>query len=431
MRKLISFLLIAFGLFFQSCAKTIGYGVVLWNMPEHRIQDGDIVPVYVKSNISQVYIIGAHDKKIEAPLWQITEPVSRKKAYAQAAKYAPFRHTYAKVSLDGLPMRAEPLNTAKQVYRLRKNEMVRVLFKGEGQAVMSGKTALEGDWLRVLSSDGTQGWCFSYHLKQFKMQDDGTIPETGRQEAHEDFQDLKEALSAIWYPEAYRQMIDSNRIDPKKFAESYHLSYDDEKKRISLKMPEIKGEWDYEGAQKIKDGEYQLTGTPLTIMIRSDTVITARLRSEDGKPALFTLVSIEENIGDVIEKELERRRLQFEKIYTAGPVFKSSNYGTLAFKQDRTFTWNGYRLLVPSLIAPTAKKSGTVSIKYFTGTALSKNYDGVLTFTFDGMTKEVNFLYRLEETGLRLENASADAFTDGVINKRSFSPLVLFFNAER
>ncbi|MGP1459393.1 MAG: SH3 domain-containing protein [Treponema sp.] len=431
MRKFIPFLLTAAGLFFQSCAKTIGYGVVLWNMPEHRIQDGDVVPVYIKSNISQVYVIGAGDKKIEAPLWQITEPVSKQKARAEAAKYAAFRHTYAKATLDGLPMRAEPLNTAKQVYRLRKNETVRVLFKGEGQAVMSGKTALEGDWLRILTSDGTQGWCFSYNLKQFKTQEDGALPEADEQEEKEDFTDLEAALSKVWRPEIYRQMIGAKRIDPQMLSESYGLSYDDETRHILFKMPDAQGEWDYTGAEKLANGEYRLNDTPLTLTLRSEDSLTARYTGDDGKPANFTLVLIEENIGDLIEQEFERRRLLFEKIYAAGPVFKSSSYGTLAFKQDRAFTWNGYRLLVLSVIAQSAKKSGVVSIKYFTGSALSKNYDGVLTFAFDGMAKEVNFLYRLEANGLRLEDAAPSAIKDGVINERRLSPLVLFFSANR
>ena len=37
-----------------------------------------------------------------------------------AEGYADNAATYASVKLDGLPCRAEPVNTAKQVYRLRK-----------------------------------------------------------------------------------------------------------------------------------------------------------------------------------------------------------------------------------------------------------------------------------------------------------------------
>ena len=70
-------------------------------------------------------------------------------------KYIDYQRKYAKVKLDGLPIRYEPVNTARQVYRLREGEVLKVLYKGQGSAVMSGKTALEGDWLRVLTNDGT------------------------------------------------------------------------------------------------------------------------------------------------------------------------------------------------------------------------------------------------------------------------------------
>ena len=76
--------------------------------------------------------------------------------------YADNAATYASVKLDGLPCRAEPVNTAKQVYRLRKGEVIKILYKGEGQKPMAGKTALEGDWYRILTDDGTMD--LSEHL---------------------------------------------------------------------------------------------------------------------------------------------------------------------------------------------------------------------------------------------------------------------------
>ena len=149
---------------FVACNDIMGYSVLLWNEPEYKLQDGDIVPVYIRSNISSVYVVGVTDeegeKKIELPLWQLTEPVSKRKVEQSKAKYAEYAHNYAFVKLDGLPCRAEPVNTAKQVYRLRKGEIIKILYKGQGQAVMSGRKALEGDWFRILTSDGTQGWCF-------------------------------------------------------------------------------------------------------------------------------------------------------------------------------------------------------------------------------------------------------------------------------
>lgn len=432
MRKSFFFLFItALCLFFASCTKIMGYGVVLWNLPEYNIQDGDIVPVYIKSNISHVYVIGAGDTKIEVPLWQITEPISKRKAEREAEKYADFRHTYAKVALDGLPVRAEPINTAKQVYRLRKNETVRILYKGNGQTVMSGKTALEGDWLRVLTFDGNQGWCFSYNLRQFKTGSDGLALDKDVREPEDTSADLSDLLSKKWYPESYRQMIDSDRIDPAKLIPSYNLSFDEETQKLSFTMPGLKGEWNYTGAENAGSGEYKLNSIPIVIAVRGDDYIIVKYTGSSGKPENFGLVSIQEDIGELVTNEIARRSRIFEQIYMAGPIFKSASYGTLTFNQDQSFTWDNYKLLVPSVIAQSAKNKGSVSIKYFAGKALSAAYDGVLTFTFDGMSKEVNFLYRLDSGGLRMEDAAGVNVTNGIINERALSPLVLFFNADR
>ena len=85
MKSIKSFLLIvslAFVMALTSCAHPLGYSAVLWNIPEYNIQDGTIVKVYFKSNISQVYIVGIPGQKerFEVPLWQVTTPSSKKKA---------------------------------------------------------------------------------------------------------------------------------------------------------------------------------------------------------------------------------------------------------------------------------------------------------------------------------------------------------------
>ena len=169
MRKIIFSVLLAFSLvLISSCSKIMGYSVLLWNIPEKGLQDGDVVPVYIRSNISHVYVIGTSEGKFEVPLWQLTEPVSKSKVNKLKNRYADYSHKYATVALDGLPMRAEAVNTAKQVYRLRKNETVKLLYKVKGQAPMTGGKPLEGEWLKILTSDGTSGCCFSYNLRPFE-----------------------------------------------------------------------------------------------------------------------------------------------------------------------------------------------------------------------------------------------------------------------
>jgi len=147
MKRALSVCLLIFALFCTSaCSGKMGYGVVLWSIPEHGLFDGTVVPVYVRSNIGKVYIIGipGSKQKIEVPLWRITDPESKGKALKTAQRLAEYRRQYAVAALDGLPIRTEPVNTAKQVYRLRLNEVIKVLYKGEGQAVMAGKTPAPG-----------------------------------------------------------------------------------------------------------------------------------------------------------------------------------------------------------------------------------------------------------------------------------------------
>ena len=162
--------LFAFSLFmltFSSCSGVIGYGVLLWNVGEKEIPDGTVVPVYLKSNISKVYVIGLPEtkEKIEVPLWKLSAPESKSKALKRAQKYSEYKGKYAFCILDGLPIRAEKMNTSKQVYRLRKNEVVRTLYKEKGVSPTNGGVPLSGEWLHVLTDNGTEGWCFSYNLR--------------------------------------------------------------------------------------------------------------------------------------------------------------------------------------------------------------------------------------------------------------------------
>ena len=58
---------------------------------------------------------------------------------------------------------------------------------------------------------------------------------------------------------------------------------------------------------------------------------------------------------------------------------------------------------------------------------LSRRYDGVLTFKFDGITDEINFFYKLSNDGLNLENLDAFSIKDNVAVARASSPMILFF----
>lgn len=418
---------------FISCGNRVkGYGVLLWNLPEYQMQDGDLVPVYIRSNISQVYVIGTSQGKIEIPLWQITDPEMKFKAKKTAKKFEEYKHTYASVALDGLPMRAEPVNTAKQVYRLKKAETIKILYKGKGQAVYAGKKPLEGEWLRVLTSDGTVGWCFSYNLRPFETDVNGNRinGEVVAEENHIDAE-LTEMLKKTWYPDSYKNMIDSGRIDPARINLNYNLHLNEETNRLSFVMPEVKKEWDYTGASEdttiVNARSYKLNDIPIIVTIKNPVYIVVRYTGESGKPEDFNLVTIDADINQLVQDEMQRRESEYEQIYMFGPNFRSSSYGQLTLEENHSFNWHNKTLLVPGVISSSAKNTGTVQIKYFLIRSLAQAYDGVLTFKFDGMNKEVNFFYKMEENGLRLEDATGAVLDKNVFKDRGISPLIIFF----
>lgn len=419
---------------FISCGNRVkGYSVLLWNLPEYKLQDGDLVPVYIRSNISQVYVMGTSQGKIEVPLWQLTEPQNKFKAKKTAQKYAEYRHKYASVAMDGLPMRAEPVNTAKQVYRLRKSENVKILYKGKGQAVYAGKNPLEGDWLRILTSDGTEGWCFSYNLRPYETNVNGErINGEVVQEVNQADAALSEILTQIWYPDSYKAMIDSGRVDPSRINTAYNFHLDEETQKLTFNMPEVHCEWDYTGAEEDKTiataTAYKLNDIPIVVTIRSSRYIVVRYTGESGKPEDFNLVTIEADINELVAQERERRETEYEQLYMFGPNFKSASYGSLKLNEDHTFTWMNKNLLVPGILSSTAQNKGTVQIKYFLIRSLSQAYDGVLTFSFDGMNKEVNFFYKMEENGLRFEDATGAVKENNTFKERGNSPLIVFFS---
>ena len=434
MKRICFFLIILSSFFLISCKdKVIGYSVVLWNIPEQNIKSGDVLPVYIKSNISHVYIAGKNldlkqdEQKIEIPLWQLTEPVKKSKLSSIVKKYQEDARTYASVKTDGLPCRAEPVNTAKQVYRLRKGEIIKILYKGNGQSPMTGGKPLPGDWYKILTDNGTTGWCFSYNLDLFETDDNGN--RIGGNDFVDELQEdeiYKLIVSNVWYPEEFRSLIDSENIDLSKIHPSYRFTIDEENKKVSLNTQKIHESWIYEGYSKIDDREYELKNISIKIIYRKADYIVVRYTDETGKPQDLNFVTIKEDLNEIISKEKQRRSEELMNLWYKGP-YSSQSYGKLSFTEDNLFKWTGFKLLVPSVIPAGSKNNGSAQIKYSLSKTLKKDYDGIVTFTFEGSSQEINFLYKMDDGGLKLEDTIGASFKGNQITSRGVSPVIIFF----
>lgn len=412
---------------YSSCSRLMGHSVVLWTIENENIPDGTIVPVYIKSNISHVYVIGIPDtdKKLEVPLWQISEPSSKKQVKQLAEKFSEYQRKYAKVKFDGLPIRFEPVNTARQVYRLREGEIIRILYKGKGVEVKAGNSALQGEWLRVMTNDGTEGWCFSYNLAVYDERDG--IKDSQEVNDLESDETLQNVINQIWYPENYSTMVNSGRVDLLAMNPDYQFSVNLEESTILLNVSGLQVKYPYTGYTKTGSNVYKFNDTNITMTIRRSNYIVIQYVDNIGKPYAFDFCTLSTDINEIIQTENNRRLELFESIKSHGPVFSSSNYGKLTFSDDYSFTWTGYQLLSPALITADSLTQGKVSFNYFLNKTLASEFDGMMTFTFNNNNRKVNFFYKLEENGLRLEDAQKAQFKGSLVQGKSINPVILFF----
>ena len=137
-------------------------------------------------------------------------------------------------------------------------------------------------------------------------------------------------------------------------------------------------------------------------------------------------VTLSESVADIVNAEKTRRTQAYMQIWSHGPIFSSSSYGKIEFNEDGSFKWTGFKLLVPSVIDAGTKSTGAASVKYSLSKDLTASYDGVLTMKFDGMNNEVNFLYKLENGALRLEDTTGANFSGSQIKSRGVSPVIIY-----
>ncbi|MDR2898331.1 MAG: SH3 domain-containing protein [Spirochaetaceae bacterium] len=413
-----------------SCSNLLGYGVLQWSIPEKQLYAGDMVPVYIRSNISQVYVIGMNgtDEKLEVPLWQIRLFSSKREAAQFSESMAEFFHTYARVALDGLPVRFDPDNTSRQIYRLRENEVIKVLGKGKGSPVMMGNAPVEGDWLNVLTSDGTRGWCFSYNLRLYNELETDVEDTSAEYETDEL---LESVLVKTWYPESYKTMIDSQQIDPASINPAWGFNPGQDTGIVQVLSSGMEYSSSYSGIKKTASRQYAFEGSTLTMQIRRSDYLVLQYADSRGMPKTGNFVALSISPTKLVEDELERRRLVYEQLRTLGPVFSSTSYGQLRLLEDGRFLWSGYGRLSPSVIPAAADGKGRAEIRFFIDKSLASEYDGVISFLFDNTSRYVNFLYRLDGNGFRMEEVPDSSIrNDLVVTRRSATPLILYFAAQ-
>ncbi|MDR2767879.1 MAG: SH3 domain-containing protein [Treponema sp.] len=417
------------------CSKTIGWGVTLWYTG--AVPSGTVVPVYVRSNIEQAWIVsvpeeyrdpdGAEDSMMEVPLPHLELLRSKGAAERRLAQFGGYAKTYAETLQDGLPIRESPENNARRTYRLKLGEIIKILQKAEGvAAVGTSGSALEGEWFKVMTESGSSGFCFSYRLRLFEHET-GSLGGAEREIAGAGGdRDLEILLTRVWYPEAYKAMVDSGRLDLDYLSKLYSFTPGVETSQARLVLEN--GEQSFPYTKIVKDGDrrWKFEGSMLELTLNSASSLSVSWEA-DGKRQTQTFVTLPVSVENIVNQEREKRQNRYQAIYVLGPDFQSANFGTLALNSNGRFKWEGMEEQDRTYLG-----SGVFDMGYYLGGEMADRYTGALAMRFDAVSgggRLMVFAYILDNQGLRLEHIPGDYVSRRTVSRRAPDPLVISFSS--
>jgi hypothetical protein len=421
-----------FALFLSSCSR-LGYGVLLWSIDDPPIDSGTVLPVYIRSNIERIWVVGVpettglgRDYKLEIPLTQLEFVGSRRNAIQWAQDFAPFAMSYAENLQDGLPIRDGPDNNSRRVYRLRLGEVIKILGRVKGNPPIGASgDPLPGDWYRVMTSDGVIGFCFSYRLRIFN-QTQRSI-QSSPSSYHDE--DLDILLSRKWSAESYLHMITSRRINIQEMEKNYRFDPGNETGIARVILPDIERQFIYDRISSNGERSWQFDGTDLNMTLRGNNTLAVEFADRSGINREFIFAALTTDVDDIIIQEKARRENQYMTIYNQGPLFTSNHYGSITFLRTGGFTWSGYDLLTPQFIPAATRGAGSINMDLYIAPSLENRYNGAFTMQFTDVRSNntLHFLYGLDNQGLRLEVVPDYGIEDITVMRRGSSPLVLYF----
>jgi hypothetical protein len=433
-------LFIAFAVFLcASCSKTIGWGVLLWYTDDPPMPSGTVLRVMVRSNIENMWIAqvpeayrGREKEIVQIPLEHLELVGNKAAAEKRAAALGTYKRTFAETMQDGLPVRDQPGNTGRRVYRLRMGEVVKILERVEGPPAVSTTGApLPGEWFHVLTENGSDGYCFSYRLKLFEHES-GPMVQTKRDIDVSADTDLDIILSRAWHPERYAAMIESGKLNLE--ALSRHWRFDSGTESGTARVFYAGADLSFPYTRIRKEGAHTwiFDGSPLKVTLQSETSLVVQYEDTNGQAQSVLFVTLPENLETVIRRENERRGALFQAIYVNGPSFHSVNYGTITFSSDQRFTWEGIWNIPPGMLSQTALPSGRVNMNRYLEQPLDASYTGALVLVFDtvsGPNDALTFLYSLENQGIRMEYVPPEHMHENTVFRAGAASPVIYFSA--
>jgi len=405
-----------------SCSRKLGYGVVLWS-DQDGLKTGELTEILEESRIRKSYIlqIKGTKERFEIPLWRVRFFEKNSDAEEYAAAYDEFKQVYAYANRQGLPMREKPDASSERVYKLRENQEIKVL--GRGEMVQVGR--FEGHWYTILTDDGVEGYVFDELLTVYSLNDQQEM--VVQNEREQDDPLLDAFFSTDWRPDTYQDMISRKQIDLALFRPEYGLFADLETMTIHLKLADKDLTVPFEKVTRIGANRYDFTGTSFRITVNSEYFISAQYKY-DGMEVSQAFIRLSDNVENIIAREKDRRSALLQEFIDRGPEMSSRAYGTILFENGGRFTWiDKSSLISQQVLSVSAGNSGYVSFRNFPAEQIRSRYDGVITFNFES-GETADFLYTMRDAGASLLYVNDRYIVDRVVSSdQFFSPIQMFF----
>lgn len=400
---------------------------MLWSADEDAVPTGSLVDVYQESRINDTYEIAVEgsSETMEMAQWRIAFSRDQAAVASLVAANEPVDQLFARSQRTPLPVRAEKSNhpSVRIVYRLQEGEVMKVLERDAEPTNLSG---LEARWYRVLTEGGIEGWVFGYYLDVFDLVDG---PQESQRVAGAADPLLEALTSGVWRPVHFRDMMRSGAIDLSVFGPAFGLFPNPEEKRFDLVLPTLTRSFVYDRIISGGFRRYEAEGTSLVFEIPNPEQMSIQFTHEGRQRSVF-LERMDEDIEAIAQAERERRRERYLALRGEDESLTSSAYGTIRLGEDQTFRWTDYDRLVPRFVPAEAGSGGTVELSLHLAPELREAYDGVVSFRFDGTTRDqmVSFLYDLAGDGVRLVFVPPELVEEQIVTGEPRSPLVIFFS---
>lgn len=396
----ISFLLCAVfsALAFAACARSLGYGVVLWSPDEVTAPTGSVLKIRSKMQRRLIYRAELEGRSVyEIDQWRVRLFRSRGAAQNYAKEYAQYVRSYAENQRQGLPMRAEAKASSERVYKLREGQTLKVIGRGKDRVRIGSNM---GYWYQLLTEDGVTGYVYGRYLREYWLADSG-------KPIYDEKDYLGDAIlenffdpALTWRPKYYNDMINAQEIDLERFLPDYGLFIDPNRKTIRVAVPERTATFAYSRIMPLGNNIYVFDGSGASNFSFTLSERSANVRYQyNGQNFKEDFVAVRQDVAEYIQEEGQRRAQKYRDFLNLGPVF-TGEFGQLAFTGNGAFRLTGAGPLKNYMyLNDSDGETGEVRFDLFVGDTMRQKYDGAFTLVFEESGTKLPFLYSFSSQG--------------------------------